>query len=196
MTNRPGISKTLRREFYLQDTVDVARGLLGKVLVHKTAECILAGRIVETEAYLMDDPACHASRGITPRNAPMFGPPGHAYIYFTYGMHFCMNAVTAPEGVGEAVLIRAVQPLLGIDLMMERRGTRVITNLASGPGKLCQAFGLGREQGGLDLTEGPLVIEEGEDVTEIITTTRVGIRLAAEKPWRFYQAGSRFISRK
>ena len=196
MTNRPGISKTLRREFYLQDTVDVARGLLGKVLVHKTAEGILAGRIVETEAYLMDDPACHASRGVTPRNAPMFGPPGHAYIYFTYGMHFCMNAVTAPEGVGEAVLIRAVQPLLGVDLMMERRGTRVITNLASGPGKLCQAFGLGREQGGLDLTEGPLVIEEGEDVTEIITTTRVGIRLAAEKPWRFYQAGSRFISRK
>lgn len=196
MTNRPGISKTLRREFYLQDTVDVARGLLGKVLVHKIAEGILAGRIVETEAYLMDDPACHASRGITPRNAPMFGPPGHAYIYFTYGMHFCMNAVTAPEGVGEAVLIRAVQPLLGIDFMMERRGTRVITNLASGPGKLCQAFGLGREQGGLDLTEGPLVIEEGEDVTEIITTTRVGIRLAAEKPWRFYQAGSRFISRK
>jgi DNA-3-methyladenine glycosylase len=189
-------SKTLKRDFYLQDTISVARSLLGKVLVHKTDEGTVSGRIVETEAYLMDDPACHASRGMTPRNAPMFGPPGHAYIYFTYGMHFCMNAVTAPDGVGEAVLIRAVEPILGIDIMSERRGTGIITNLASGPGKLCQAFRLGREQNGLDLTKGELVIEEGEDVAQVVATTRVGIRLGAEKPWRFYEAGSRFISRK
>ena len=196
MIKRSGISKTLKRDFYLQNTVDVARGLLGKILVHKTAGGAISGRIVETEAYLMDDPACHASRGMTPRNAPMFGPPGHAYIYFTYGMYFCMNAVTAPEGVGEAVLIRAVEPLEGIDLMEERRGTGIITNLASGPGKLCQAFVLGREQNGLDLMKGDLVIEEGDDVADIVITTRVGIRLAAERPWRFYEAGNRFISRK
>jgi DNA-3-methyladenine glycosylase len=187
----------LAREFYLQPTIDAARGLLGKVLVRRSDGVILTGRIVEAEAYLRDDPACHASRGMTRRNAAMFGEPGHAYVYFTYGMHFCFNAVTAPEGVGEAVLIRAVEPLEGIDVMRANRGTEIVTDLASGPARLCQAFGLGREHNGIDLTDGELVI--ADDVWragEIVAAARIGIRLAADEPWRFYVAGNPHVSRK
>lgn len=188
--------RPLPRGFYVGDTIEVAKRLLGKVLVHRTERGIIAGRIVETEAYLRDDPACHASKGMTRRNAVMFGPPGHAYIYFTYGMHFCFNAVTAPEGVGEAVLVRAVEPLAGIELMKANRRTDRLTNLANGPGKLCQAFGLDRRHNGLDLTSSELIIvDDGWTPEEITTTTRIGIRAAADKPWRFYVTGSRFASR-
>ena len=187
----------LSREFYLQNTIDAARAILGRVLVHRTEEGIIAGRIVEAEAYTSDDPSCHACRGMTKRNAPMFGPPGHAYVYFTYAMCHCFNAVTAPEGVGEAVLIRAVEPLDGIDLMEEKRGTGVPTNLASGPGKLCMAFGLGKAQNTLDLTGSDLmIIDDGFVPGEIVTSTRIGIRLAADYPWRFYLEGNPHVSRK
>lgn len=187
----------LPRDFYLQDTVDAARSILGKVLVHRAPEGTIAGRIVEAEAYTSDDPACHACRGMTKRNAPMFGPPGHAYVYFTYGMYYCFNAVTAPEGVGEAVLIRAVEPLEGIDLMEENRGTDVLTNLTSGPGKLCMAFGLEKWHSTLDLTGSDLMIlDDGFVPGEIVTTTRIGIRLAADYPWRFYLKGNPHVSKR
>ena len=190
-------SNPLPREFYLQPTVEAARALLGKVLVHRTNAGVIAGRIVEAEAYLRDDPACHASRGMSRRNAAMFGEPGHAYVYFTYGMHFCFNAVTAPEGVGEAVLIRAAEPLEGIEVMKANRRNGEVTQLASGPGKLCQAFGLDRQHNGLDLTSGELIIaDDGCVPQEIVTSTRIGIRVAADKPWRFYIAGNPHVSRR
>lgn len=187
----------LPREFYLQPTVEAARALLGKILVHRTDKGVIAGRIVETEAYGTNDPACHACRGMTKRNAVMFGEPGHAYVYFTYGMHYCFNAVTAPEGVGEAVLIRAVEPLEGVEIMKTHRRTSVLTNLASGPGKLCEAFGLDRSHNGLDLTNSELMIVQDDYVVEeVVTTTRVGIREATDYPWRFYIEGNPHVSRR
>lgn len=187
----------LPRQFYLQPTIEAARNLLGKVLVRRAEDGLIAGRIVETEAYLCDDPACHASRGMTRRNAMMFGEPGHAYVYLTYGVHFCLNAVTSAEGVGEAVLIRAIEPLDGLDIMKRNRRTDQITNLASGPGKLCQAFGLDLRHNGLDLVSSDLrIVDDGLVVGEITATTRIGIRLAADKPWRFYLARNPFVSKK
>lgn len=127
----------------------------------------------------------------------MFGKPGHAYVYFTYGMYHCFNAVTAPEGVGEAVLVRAVEPIEGLEFMELNRGTEVLKNLASGPGKLCQAFGLDRRHNGLDLTEsGLIIVDDGWMPEEIVTTTRIGIRLGADLPLRFYVAGNPHVSRK
>lgn len=188
-------NQPLPREFYLQETVSVARQLLGKVLVHETLEGVIAGRIVEVEAYESGDPACHSFRGKTGRNAVMFGEPGHVYVYFTYGMHFCLNAVTQPEGIGEGVLLRAVEPLEGIELMARNRA---LHNLCSGPGKLTQAFGINASHKGLDLCGGsPLrIVDGGMADVEIVEAPRVGIRLAADKLWRFYINGSRFISRK
>jgi DNA-3-methyladenine glycosylase len=188
----------LSREFYLQDTILVARGLVGKLLVHNTPEGVISGRIVETEAYLRGDPACHANRGMTERNRVMFGPPGHAYVYFTYGMHFCMNAVTQPEGEAEAVLIRALQPIEGIELMARNRKVTESHNLCSGPGKLTQALGLNRAHNGFDLTDSCLIIaDDGEDAGEIVVTTRIGIKVFVDKPWRFYSERWReWVSRR
>jgi DNA-3-methyladenine glycosylase len=188
----------LPSEFYGRDTALVARDLLGKIIVRLSGEGIAAGRIVETEAYLRDDPSCHAFRGMTPRNRAMFGPPGHAYIYFTYGMHYCFNVVTAEEGVGEAVLIRALEPLEGISVMAKRRGREGIKDLCSGPGKLAQAMGISPELYGHDLTREPLLILErknrpGEDV---VITTRVGISSAKDLPLRFYYKNNRYVSKK
>lgn len=179
----------LTREFYLQETVHVARECLGKILVHKTDEGIISGRIVETEAYLCDDPACHASRGMTRRNAMMFGEPGHAYVYFTYGFHYCMNLVTRAEGVGEAVLLRALEPLECVDLMRRNRGKDDLHDLCSGPGKLTKALGIDSKLNGEDLLKDKLyVIDDGTDVGEVISRPRIGIKVAIHEPWRFYPA--------
>lgn len=183
--------------FYNRDTVKVAKELLGCLLVHRSPEGLTVGRIVETEAYLQGDPACHASKGMTKRNQPMFGPAGHAYIYLIYGMHYCFNVVTQKEGIGEAVLIRALEPVEGIGLMKVRRGKKKITELCSGPAKLVQAMGIKKEYNGMPLTGELLFLSLANEVkTEIITTTRIGIKEGAELPLRFYISGSKYISRK
>jgi DNA-3-methyladenine glycosylase len=195
---RAALGAVLNPDFYARPTVTVARDLLGTVLLHVTPEGAAAGIIVETEAYLRNDPACHASRGQTPRNAPMFGPPGRAYIYLIYGMYHCFNVVTGPEGVGEAVLIRALEPVRGIPLMESRRGTDDPRKLCSGPGKLVLALGLGKEQNGASLMRGPLRILAGDNdrPRNIKVTTRIGLTQAADLPLRFYLEVNPFISKK
>jgi DNA-3-methyladenine glycosylase len=194
----------LPHSFYTQDTVSVAKALLGAYLVHDAPQGRTAGRIVETEAYLFSgDPACHAHQGKTRRNAAMFGPPGHAYIYFVYGMYYCFNVVTAPEGVGEAVLVRALEPCAGIPLMQQRRGTRDLKALCSGPGKLVLAMGLLKDLNGCPLFRGPLTIRSqgsfprgrSAPKEKIVATTRIGISRAAALPLRFCLKGNPFVSR-
>ncbi|HHX74615.1 MAG TPA: DNA-3-methyladenine glycosylase [Firmicutes bacterium] len=184
--------------FYDRPTAEVARLLLGKILVHHSPEGLTAGRIVETEAYLaQEDPACHAARGMTRRNAPMFGPAGTAYIYLIYGVHHCFNVVTGKEGEGEAVLIRALEPLCGLDLMQARRNVGHKTKLCSGPGNLCRAMKITPLLNGHPLSRPPLYLAaDGYEGFETVTTTRVGISLAAELPLRFYIAGNPCVSRK
>lgn len=191
--DRDGI---LPRKFYARETVTAARELLGCILVHNAPDGPASGRIVETEAYIQGDPACHAYRGETPRNKVMFGPPGHAYVYFIYGMYYCFNTVTAPAGVGEAVLIRALEPLEGIPLMRRRRGRDRLMELCSGPAKLVQALGIVRNHNGADLTRNPLFVLKGDARERILTTTRVGIREGADLPLRFYLEGNPFVSKK
>ena len=189
--------------FYQKKTIAVAKALLGTYLVHDSPEGRTVGRIVETEAYLSTiDPASHAYRGKTARNAVMFGPAGHAYIYFIYGMYYCFNVVTGTEGVGEAVLVRALEPIEGIDLMKKRRGTEDLRNLCSGPGKLVLAMGLKREHNALSLLSPPLTIWDHAALggkpprrSEIISTTRIGIKVGEELPLRFYLKGNPFASR-
>jgi DNA-3-methyladenine glycosylase len=189
----------LPRSFYRRPSLDVAPDLLGRTLVRVLTDgSRLSARIVEVEAYREDDPASHSFRGRTPRTEVMFGPPGHLYVYFTYGMHFCMNVVTGAEGEGSAVLLRAAEPLAGLDRMAVHRGTVDPRLLCSGPGRLCRAFAVGREQNGVDLVRGPeLRIERGLRVEpeDVVAGPRVGIRVATEQPWRFVVAGSRFASR-
>jgi DNA-3-methyladenine glycosylase len=193
----------LPASFYNKKTVAAAKALLGTYLVHDSPEGRTAGRIVETEAYLFDiDPASHAYRGKTPRNAAMFGPPGHAYIYFIYGMYHCFNVVTGPVGVGEAVLIRALEPVEGIDLMKVRRKTDDLRNLCSGPGKLVQALGLKPEHNAHSLLSPPISIWahtaygiRAPRSSEIISTPRIGINVGEDLPLRFYLKGSPFASR-
>ena len=190
--------KPLPRSLYSRPTLEVARGLLGQLLIRTTPRATIVARIVETEAYIgEDDPACHAAPGRTARNAVMYGPPGHAYVYFIYGMHHCLNIVTERAGFPAAVLIRAAEPLEGLEWMRRRRrGTRRAEQLASGPGKLAQAFGLTRAHNGLDLTRGELRVVWGETPGERIATgPRIGIRRATDRRWRFYLAGNRHVSR-
>jgi DNA-3-methyladenine glycosylase len=190
--------RPLARAFFTRPVVEVARDLLGCILVHESAEGPTSGMIVEAEAYASDDPASHAYRGRTDRNAPMFEDPGYAYVYFTYGMHFCLNAVTEPEGKASAVLIRAVQPLEGIDLMRARRGAIRDRDLARGPGRLTQAFGIAREQNRSDLTKPPLMICAGERLpyNGARATPRIGLgTLQDGRLWRFAIKDSPWASR-
>ncbi len=186
----------LKREFYSRTTVEVARDLLGKVLVHGAT----AGIIVETEAYLGgDDLASHSARGVTERTRVIFGPPGHAYVYFIYGMYECLNLVCEPEGKAGCVLVRALEPLAGFEQMRARRpAARKDEDLASGPGKLTLAMGITRAQNGADVTRGALVVREpGEKRrVEIAVTPRIGITKCAELPLRFVVRGNRFVSGK
>jgi DNA-3-methyladenine glycosylase len=194
----------LPRDFYARPTLDVARDLLGKVLVHETAGCRASGTIVETEAYIgEDDPACHAASGPTPRNAPLYGPPGFAYVYFTYGMHHLVNAVTEQEGAPAAVLIRALAPLEGVESMRRRRvrgtGRRAsdlaLDDICRGPGNLTRALGIGLGQNRADLTRGPLVIEDHGAVPHRVSWgSRVGIRVATDRPWRAWITGHPAVS--
>lgn len=190
-------AKALSRSFYGRYTPVVAFELIGKILVFKQKEAVLSARIVETEAYLgRQDPASHAYRGVTPRNRVMFGPPGMSYVYFTYGNHHCLNVVTEEDGTAGAVLIRALEPISGIEAMTKRRGQVKLEALTSGPGKLTQAFGITREHSGLDLTCEPFYIAEGdwEEPIPICVTKRIGISQAKELPFRFYWLGNKFVS--
>jgi DNA-3-methyladenine glycosylase len=188
-------SPVLPREFYERATAEVARDLLGTVLVHGRT----AGRIVETEAYLgLDDLAAHASKGMTDRTRVLFGPPGHAYVYFIYGMHECLNLVAERDGVPGCVLIRALEPLAGLEKMRERRPrARRPEDLASGPGKLTAALGITRELYGADVTKGPLTVRKllPKQAFEVLTTPRIGITHCPDWPLRFLIAGNRFASR-
>ena len=191
----------LPRSFYSRSTLDVANDLLGKVLIRRLGRRKLAGRIVETEAYVgPHDLACHASKGHTPRTAVMFGPPGFAYVYMIYGFYFCLNVVTEPEGYPAAVLIRAVEPLEGVDLMKKLRSHPVRhTNIASGPGKLCMAMSIDKQLNGADLLGTTIWIEDRAiDRGAILASPRVGVDYAGEykdKPWRFYVDGNPHVSR-
>lgn len=186
----------LPRAFYLRPTAEVARDLLGKVLVHRTAAGEAAGRIVEVEAYLgQDDAASHAFRGPTPRARIMYEEGGRAYVYFSYGTHWCMNVVTEPRGRAGAVLVRALEPVLGIDIMKERRLREAVLDLCSGPGKLAQALGIGAAENGADLVRSSLFLRAGAPPREVAVSKRIGITRNAEAPLRFFEAGNPFVSR-
>lgn len=197
------MNPTLPRSFYLDRPETVARNLLGKVLVRRYEGKRLAGRIVEAEAYCgPNDPAAHAFNGKTLRNAVLFGPPGFAYVYFIYGMHYCLNFSCEPEGEPGGVLLRALEPLEGLPTMAKLRGHAGDANprlLTSGPGRLCEALAIVRDaHNGLDVTSrrsGLFVEDDGFDAPEIQAGPRVGIRKAAELPLRFSIAGNRFVSR-
>jgi len=189
--------KKLPRKFYERDTLTVARELLGKIFVHNLQGKLISGKIVETEAYLGEkDAAAHTYRGKTKRNEVMFKEGGHLYVYFTYGMHYCANVVTEQEGVGHAVLLRAVQPVEGFETMRELRKLDTVMELANGPAKLCQAFGIARAQNGTDLLGDKIFICDAECVpaSRIGTSERVGITKAKEFPWRFFIKGNPFVS--
>lgn len=181
------------------DTLSAARWLLGKQLVRDVGGKQLAGIIVETEAYLgAVDMAAHSYNGETPRNRVMFGPPGHVYVYFTYGMHYCMNVVTGSAGLGEAVLIRALEPLIGIKTMQKFRGTEQTARLTNGPAKLTQALKVDTQLNGHWLGEPPLQLMAGNSIldSQVVQTTRVGISRAQDLSYRFYVAKSPFVSQK
>ena len=186
--------RELGHEFFARSVHEVAHDLVGCTLaVGETA-----GTIVETEAYDATDPACHAYIGRTARNEVLFGPPGRAYVYLSYGIHSLLNAVAEPEGSAAAVLIRALEPTAGIELMRERRGRDELEELCSGPGKLTEALGVGLDLNGADLTAPPFALHppgRSWNGTAVITGPRIGITKAAELPWRYCAAGSRFVSR-
>jgi len=193
----------LPRSFFERPTLDVVADLIGKVLVHEVRGRRVSGLIVEAEAYIGEsDPACHAAPGPTRRNAPLYGPPGHAYVYLNYGLHHLVNAVTEPEGSPAAVLIRALEPLEGIDLMRRRRarlrrtgGPLDVHDLCRGPGNLSVALGITLTQNCADLTAGPLAVEDRDVACPAMAwTTRVGIRVGTESRWRCVAAGHPALS--
>lgn len=185
----------LPQDFYKEDTKIVAHHLLGKLLVHETSQGTLAGKIVETEAYLYpNDPASHSFRGMTKRNEAMFGPAGHTYIYFTYGMHHCLNIVTGAKG--EAVLIRALEPMIGVELMKQNRRMTKIKTLCNGPSKLMQSLVLDKSHNQVDLTKVPLYImdQPSLDESQIGTSFRIGISKGKDLPLRYFIRDNDFVS--
>lgn len=182
--------RPLPKRFYeIHTTEEVARLLIGMKLISSVGGIETAGRIVETEAYLRDDPACHAAKGITKRNRSMFLGPGHCYVYFVYGNHYCFNVVTAPEGIGEAVLIRAIEPTDGISEMARRADVAETKLKTDGPGKLCRALGIDGSMDGMQLWKGPITIsaEGWRPGVDIAASGRIGIKNGSEMPLRFYK---------
>jgi DNA-3-methyladenine glycosylase len=196
---RSRVTPPLPREFYDRDTERVARDLLGAILECKTADGIAAGRIVETEAYLGEhDLACHAVAGRTSRTAPLYGPPGIAYVYLIYGMYWCFNAVTRAEHEPSAVLVRAIEPLCGIDLMRRRRPkVRRDVDLTNGPGKLCLALGIDASHNRKPLDRGPLVVRAGDAILDrdVTVTPRIGITQSADWPLRWFVTNNPYVSK-
>ena len=195
----------LPRTFYEPSAEVVAASLLGHWLLRNTPEGCCGGPIVEVEAYLDNDPACHAARGMTARNRVMFGAPGHGYVYLIYGCHFCVNAVCRPAGTAEAVLIRAIEPLFGRHLFRANRAAPQLRDLTNGPAKLCEAMAIDRKLDGVDLCQpgSPLMIAENPAAQRlrqhhgpVITSTRIGISRAASLPLRFYLQGSPSVSQR
>jgi DNA-3-methyladenine glycosylase len=208
------MKKKLDRKFYNRPTLKVAKELLGKYLVVEKGGIYVSGKIVETEAYIgRNDPASHAHRGMTPRNEVMFGDPGYAYVYFTYGMHHCLNFVTEKKGFPAATLIRALEPMDGIEIMRKRRKIEDLKNLTNGPAKLCQALGIDRTLNGADICSDIIYIEDrslnrtvqarGNRPTKIASTSRIGIlkippkagNEGKDKKWRFYIENNKFVSK-
>lgn len=188
------MTQRLDRGFFGREADEVARQLLGCRLI-RDGDTWLAGRIVETEAYFgEEDPASHAYRGKTGRNEIMYGPPGNAYVYVCYGIHHMLNVTTGERGDPQAVLIRAVQPINGIDEMQDRRGGKEETALCDGPGKVCEAFGLDKQQNGTNLTEGELRIEQGERQGGIATSGRIGVSEGGDLELRFYEKDNPYVS--
>ena len=194
----------LSQFFYKQSTNTIAIELLGCFLVRQDEDIQIIGRIVETESYLRNDPAAHSYIGKTTRNAVLFGNPGNAYVYFIYGMYYCLNVVTAAPGIGEAVLIRAVEPIKGISYMEKRRKTKDKLKLCNGPGKLAQAFDINLSLNGIPFTSPQLQLWSPDSIPgfksvkkeDIITTTRIGINKAKDLPLRFYVKNNPFVSKK
>ena len=193
------LGRRLPRAFFARPSIEVAPDLMGRILVRVLPGGVrLAARLVEVEAYEQGDPASHSFKGRpTPRTQVMFGPPGRLYVYFTYGQHFCSNVVTSREGVGSAVLLRAAEPLEGLEVMGANRGSDAVRLLCSGPARLTQAFGIGRPENGVDLVRDPsLYLLSGAPVAPraIARSTRVGVNVAIERRWRFFERGSAFLS--
>lgn len=182
---------TIRRDFFARSVHEVAPALIGVTFLVDG----VGGTIVETEAYDHEDPAAHGYGGRTERNAAMFGPPGHAYVYRSYGIHWCVNFVCEGEGVAAAVLIRALEPTQGLDEMRRRRGLDDARLLCAGPGRLCQALGITRELDGKPLDRKPFRLAHGATEPQLVRGRRIGITRATELPWRYGLAGSRFLSR-
>jgi DNA-3-methyladenine glycosylase len=187
----PATTRTLESDFFARSVHEVAPELIGVTLLVDG----IGGPVVEVEAYDQEDPASHGFRGRTKRNAAMFGPPGHAYVYRSYGIHWCLNLVCEGEGVPSAVLIRALEPTCGLDEMRKRRGLDDPRLLCSGPGKLCQALAVTGEHDGLPLDRPPFELRPRENDVDVVRGPRIGITQAAELPWRYAEAGSRFLSR-
>ena len=187
----PATKRALPADLFARSVHEVAPELVGATLLFDGA----GGRIVEVEAYDHEDPASHGYRGRTARNASMFGPPGHAYVYRSYGIHWCLNLVCEAVGVANAILVRALEPTHGLGVMRNRRGVENPRLLCSGPGRLCQALGITREHDGLALDCPPFELLERDRPVEVVAGPRIGITRAAELPWRYVEAGSRFVSR-